>query len=76
MNDRGFFDTNVLVYVVGQEDERTALAEALVEDAPSPITYASEKSPELLQEDARIAAHPLRLTREQIQIVPVTDIFH
>jgi predicted nucleic acid-binding protein len=30
MNDRPFFDTNVLVYVVGQKDERTAKAEALV----------------------------------------------
>jgi zinc protease len=52
------------------------LAEALVEGAPSPITYGSEKPPELLQEDARIAAHPLRLTREQISIVPVAEIFH
>ena len=30
MNAKGFFDTNVLVYIVGQEDERTAVAEALV----------------------------------------------
>jgi len=30
MSDRPFFDTNVLVYVVGQRDDRTAVAEALV----------------------------------------------
>ena len=30
MNDKAFFDTNVLVYIVGQMDERTAVAEALV----------------------------------------------
>ena len=30
MSDKAFFDTNVLVYVVGQQDERTAKAEALV----------------------------------------------
>ena len=30
MNDKAFFDTNVLVYIVGQKDERTAPAEALV----------------------------------------------
>lgn len=30
MNDRPFFDTNVLVYVVGERDDRTAPAEALV----------------------------------------------
>ena len=30
MSDRAFFDTNVLVYIVGQNGERTAKAEALV----------------------------------------------
>jgi hypothetical protein len=30
MNDKAFFDTNVLVSIVGQDDERTAPAEALV----------------------------------------------
>jgi len=30
MSGKAFFDTNVLVYVVGQKDERTARAEALV----------------------------------------------
>ena len=30
MTDKAFFDTNVLVYVVSQQDERTSKAEALV----------------------------------------------
>ena len=30
MNDKAFFDTNILVYIVGQKDERTATAESLV----------------------------------------------
>jgi predicted nucleic acid-binding protein len=30
MNGKAFFDTNVLVYIVGQEDERTSTAESLV----------------------------------------------
>jgi predicted nucleic acid-binding protein len=30
MSGKAFFDTNVLVYVVGQKDERTSKAEALV----------------------------------------------
>jgi predicted nucleic acid-binding protein len=30
MSDRVFFDTNVLVYVVGQKDERTPIADELV----------------------------------------------
>jgi predicted nucleic acid-binding protein len=30
VNDKAFFDTNVLVYLVGQKDGRTATAESLV----------------------------------------------
>lgn len=30
MNGKVFFDTNVLVYIVGQKDERTTIAETLV----------------------------------------------
>lgn len=30
MNGKAFFDTNILVYIVGQKDERTATAESLV----------------------------------------------
>ena len=30
MNGKAFFDTNVLVYILGQQDERTATAESLV----------------------------------------------
>ena len=30
MNDRPFFDTNVLVYALGQQDDRTPAAEALL----------------------------------------------
>jgi|SRR5579872_1946511 len=30
MSDKAFFDTNILVYVVGQKDERTPAAESLV----------------------------------------------
>lgn len=30
MNGKVFFDTNILVYIVGQKDERTATAESLV----------------------------------------------
>ena len=30
MSDKAFLDTNILVYVVGQKDERTSKAEALV----------------------------------------------
>jgi len=32
MSGKAFFDTNVLVYVVGQDESRTAIAEALLMD--------------------------------------------
>jgi zinc protease len=64
----------VQVAIVAPEAAR--LAESLIEGAPSPITYASEKPPQLLEEDARIAVHPLSLTREQVQVLPVARIFY
>jgi zinc protease len=51
------------------------LAERLVKGDPSPITYNVEKPPALLAEDAQIAAHPLGLSREQVNVVPLTSIF-
>jgi zinc protease len=52
------------------------LAEALLADAPSPISYASEKPARILEEDARYAAFPLQLKREQIRILPVARTFY
>jgi predicted nucleic acid-binding protein len=59
MNDRGFLDTNVLVYVVGQQDERTALAEALVE-------AGGVVSVQVLNELAAVARRKLGLTWEAV----------
>jgi len=59
MNDKGFFDTNVLVYVVGQEDERTALAEALV-------AGGGVVSVQVLNELAAVARRKLGLTWEEV----------
>ncbi len=52
-----------------------ALADALVADTPSPITYPSPKPDAVLEEDKAIAAFPLKIKRENIRIVPVTDLF-
>ncbi len=52
-----------------------ALAEALVADAPSPITYDSPKPAEVLAEDQEIAAFPLRVRREDVRVVPVAEVF-
>lgn len=59
MNDKGFFDTNVLVYIVGQEDERTALAEALV-------AGGGVVSVQVLNELAAVARRKLGLTWEEV----------
>jgi zinc protease len=51
------------------------LAEALIKGEASPISYASEKAPAILEEDKLIAVYPLGITREQVQIVPITSVF-
>jgi predicted nucleic acid-binding protein len=60
MNDRVFFDTNVLVYVVGQKDERTTHAEALV-------AAGGVVSVQVLNELASVARRKLGMTWEEIQ---------
>lgn len=60
MNDRVFFDTNVLVYVVGQKDARTAHAEALV-------AVGGVISVQVLNELAAVARKKLGMTWEEIE---------
>jgi zinc protease len=50
------------------------LAEALKSGAPSPIQYASPKSPELLAMDKQIAEHPLPLNAEDVHTVPASSV--
>lgn len=51
------------------------LAEALAADAPSPISYASPKPPEVLEEDAVIETYPLGIDADSIRVVPVDSMF-
>ncbi len=46
------------------------LAKLLADQPPSPITYASPKSPELLEEDKVILSRPLPIRPEAVRIVP------
>lgn len=55
--------------------DAAALADALAAGLPSPIAYATPKPPEVLAEDAVIAAHPLNIRRDAITIVPVEEMF-
>jgi predicted nucleic acid-binding protein len=59
MNDKAFFDTNVLVYTVGQDDERTAPAEALV-------AGGGVVSVQVLNELASVARRKLNMTWDEI----------
>ncbi|OFW03464.1 MAG: pilus assembly protein [Acidobacteria bacterium RIFCSPLOWO2_02_FULL_68_18] len=59
MNDKGFFDTNVLVYIVGQKDERTAIAEALV-------ASGGVVSVQVLNELASVARRKLGMMWEEV----------
>ena len=52
-----------------------ALRDALVKDAPSPMTYKSTKPQSLLQEDKEISVFPLNVKPEDVKIVPVTELF-
>jgi predicted nucleic acid-binding protein len=59
MSDRAFFDTNVLLYVVGQQDERTAKAEALVANG-------GVVSVQVLNEIASVSRRKLGMSWEEI----------
>lgn len=52
-----------------------ALADALVAGAPSPITYNTDKPPELLAEDEQIEVYPLGLARDQVNVLPLESLF-
>lgn len=46
------------------------LAKQLTQQSPSPITYASPKPPELLEEDKALIALPLPLRPDAVEVVP------
>jgi predicted nucleic acid-binding protein len=59
MNGKAFFDTNVLVYIVGQKDERTATAESLV-------VNGGVVSVQVLNELASVSHRKLRMSWPEI----------
>lgn len=61
--------------VVIVTDDAGALREALVDNAPSPITYEVEKPEEILEEDKEIAKYKLRVGKKAVQIIPATEMF-
>ncbi len=57
--------------------DASGLKEALVSDAPSPVTYPKVMTPtkEILAEDKIIEAWPMKITAENVGIVPVKEMF-
>ena len=60
-----------LAFVFVTEDA-AGLAQTLKSGAPSPITYASPKPPELLKQDEAIIQQPLPVRPDAIQVVPAS----
>jgi zinc protease len=52
-----------------------AFAKQLVQGAPSPITYSSEKPAAILEEDKSVVSYPLGLREEQFKIIPIAEWF-
>ncbi len=52
-----------------------SLAAALRQGTPSPIVYPTPKSQEILDEDATIAAWPIKVAAGAVRIVPVEQMF-
>jgi len=59
MSGKAFFDTNILVYVVGQKDQRTDTAEAL-------LAGGGTISVQVLNELANVSRKKLRMSWEEI----------
>jgi zinc protease len=63
-----------MAIVVVAKDAK-GLQDELVNDLPSPITYRTKKPDSVQNEDREIAVFPVKLTPEDITVVPVTEIF-
>ena len=71
---RAHLQTQNLMIAIVTGDAET-MKEALVSGAPTPITYASEKPPAVVEEDAHIASFPLGIEAANVRIVPVESVF-
>jgi zinc protease len=64
---------NIDIAIVTKDAE--SLKKALVDDAPSPITYAMPKPESVLAEDREISVFPLHIKAANVRIVPVGELF-
>jgi len=65
---------NVYISVITQDGE--GLKKALVENAPSPITYANPNMPKaVLEEDRVIQSYTLQVKPENVKVIPAAEFF-
>jgi zinc protease len=64
---------NAYVAVITPDAEE--LKEKLLAETPSPMTYASPKPAEVLEEDEMIQTYPLGLDPARVQVIPVDEVF-
>lgn len=55
--------------------DATGLRDAIVKKQPGKITYASEKSKDILDEDKIISTYPIKVNMANISITPVDQVF-
>jgi zinc protease len=66
------FDNIKAVFITPDAE---GLKKTLVENAPSPISYQSEKPDEVYKEDEKISTYPLEVKPENVNIVKVDEVF-
>ena len=64
---------NMVIAVVTQDAE--SFKKAMLENAPSPITYDSPKPEKIMEEDKIIQSYPLTIKAENVTIIPAENIF-
>lgn len=68
---RHFEAENLKIAMVTGDAE--GLMQALVSEAPSPMTYGDEKPAALLAEDKEIEKYPLRINPAKVTVVPIEE---
>ncbi|MCA1623427.1 MAG: insulinase family protein [Acidobacteria bacterium] len=64
---------NMRVVIITKDAE--GLRNAIVNNKPAAITYASQKPQEILDEDRVISTYPIRVTAQSVSITPVARVF-
>jgi zinc protease len=62
------------MYVVFITADAEGMKRRLLGGEPTPITYAGERSREVLEEDRIIASFPIRVREENITIIPIAEV--